>query len=84
MVESSIRGGFDRFELQPGSITFYVGTRRSISPIGYDIHGYLSGDYRAAPTVVRNAYQPDEIAVAKPKTLGLVQPCERIRRFTRL
>ena len=42
------------FEILPGAITFYVGNRRHISNIVYDIHGFLPGTYRAAPTVIRN------------------------------
>ena len=50
-------------------ITFYVGNRRHVEPIRYEVRGYLPGSYRAAPTVVRNAYRPDQIAVATPKPL---------------
>ncbi len=44
VIESSIRGGFERFELAPGSITFYIGNRQHVEDIHYDVHGYLPGD----------------------------------------
>ncbi|MCO6453957.1 MAG: tetratricopeptide repeat protein [Pirellulaceae bacterium] len=72
VVEGSLRGGFERYELQPGSITFYLGGRRSIEPITYELHGYLPGSYRAAPTVVHNAFQQDQIAVSKPLALEVL------------
>jgi TolA-binding protein len=72
VVESSIRGGFERFEIQAGSITFYVGGRRHIEPIEYDLVGYLPGNYHAAPTQVRNAYRPDQFAVAPAKELRVL------------
>ncbi|MGC4005430.1 MAG: alpha-2-macroglobulin family protein [Pirellulales bacterium] len=64
VVEQSIRGGFERYELGAGSITFYVGSRRYVETITYDIHGYLPGSYRDSPTIVRNAYRLDDLAVA--------------------
>ena len=70
IVEQSVRGGFERFEISPGAITFYIGNRRRVETISYEIRGYVPGDYRAAPTVVRNAYRPDAMAVAAPKPLG--------------
>ena len=72
VIESSIRGGFERFEITPGAITFYVGTRRYVPKIHYWLHGYLPGSYRAAPTVIRDAYQPGRLAVAKAKSLSVL------------
>jgi alpha-2-macroglobulin len=71
VVEQSVTGGFDRFELAPGAITFYVGNRRAIEPICYEVYGNLPGEYRAAPTVVRNAYRPEQMAAAEPKSLSV-------------
>src|SRR5262249_4271740 len=72
VIENSISGNFDRYELTPTGITFYVGARRDVGVIGYDLHGYLPGKYRATPTIVRNAYRPDQMAVAKPQTLTVL------------
>lgn len=72
VIESSITGNFERFEVGAGAITFYVGSRRSIGTIGYDLHGYLPGDYRTTPTIVRNAYRLDQMAVAKTKDMKVL------------
>ncbi|HEY2148044.1 MAG TPA: hypothetical protein VGH32_08915, partial [Pirellulales bacterium] len=72
VIENSIAGGFERYEINPGSITFYIGGRAYIDPIRFDVHGYLPGDYRAAPTVIRNAYRPDQMAAAEPKKLAVL------------
>ena len=72
VIENSIAGGFERYEINPGSITFYVGGRAYIDPIRFDVHGYLAGDYRAAPTVIRNAYRPDQMAAAEAKKLTVL------------
>lgn len=72
VIEKSVQGGFERFEIGPGAITFYVGTRRFVEPIRYELHGYLPGSYRAAPSLIRNAYRPDQLAVSTPKPLAVL------------
>jgi alpha-2-macroglobulin len=72
VVESSIKGGFERFELGAGTITFYVGTRHYMDPIRFEVHGYLPGQYRAAPTMVRNAYRLDDLAVSSVQSLKVL------------
>ena len=69
VVENSVHGGFERFELSPGAITFYVGNRRHVGAIQYEMYGYSPGIYRTVPTVVRNAYRPEQLAAAEPKSL---------------
>ena len=72
VIEKSVRGGFERFELSPGAITFYVGSRRHVETIHYELHGYLPGQYRAGPTLIRNAYRPEQLAVAGPQALAVL------------
>jgi uncharacterized protein YfaS (alpha-2-macroglobulin family)/tetratricopeptide (TPR) repeat protein len=72
VIEQSITGGFERYEISPGMITFYVGTRRYIDTIRYEVHGYLPGKYRAVQTVVRSAYRPDQFVAAAVKELAVL------------
>lgn len=72
VIEQSITGGFERYELSPGMITFYVGTRRYIEGIRYEVHGYLPGKYRALPTVVRSAYRPDQFVITSVKEMAVL------------
>ena len=72
VVPNSIRGPFERYEIGTDAITFYVGARNGIGSIRYELHGYLPGSYRAAPTVVRDAYAPGQLAVAKVKPLTIL------------
>ena len=65
VIESSITGGFERYELGAGQITFYIGDRPSVTPIQFDVHGYLPGQYKVGPSVVRNAYRLDQMAVSE-------------------
>jgi len=72
VIENSVRGGFDRFGISPGAITFYIGARRHPGTIRYDVHGYVPGKYRVIPTLIRNAYRPDELAVSTTKSLTVL------------
>ena len=74
VVEDSVTGGFERFELSPGAITFYLGTRRHVEAIRFQLHGYLPGQYRAAPTQVRNAYRPEQLVICPAKPLAVLPP----------
>jgi len=72
VIEQSVRGPLEHFEIAPGAITFYVGDRRDVGTIRYELYGYLPGEYRAAPTVIRNAYHPGQLAISKTKSLAVL------------
>jgi hypothetical protein len=72
VIERSVQGGFERFDIGPDAITFYVGTRPYPGMIRYELYGYLPGKYRAVPTCVRNAYRPEQLAVAAAKPLDVL------------
>jgi len=77
VIEKSVTGPFERFEISPGAITFYIGSRHYIGTIRYELVGYLPGRYRAGPTVVCNAHRLDQIAVAELKSLDVLRPGEK-------
>ena len=72
VVPNSIRGPFERYEIGPDSITFYVGARRGIGTLRYDLRATLAGAYRVGPTVVRDAYAPGQLAVAPARPLTVL------------
>ncbi len=72
VIEQSVTGPFERFELTPGEITFFIGSQKFPAPIQFDVHGYLPGEYRAGPTAVRNAYRPEQLAVADVRRLAVL------------
>ena len=71
VIERSITGNFERFEILPGEILFYVGASRQAN-IRYQIIGVSQGNYRAGPTVVRNSFRLDQMAVAKARPLRIL------------
>ncbi|HQU41753.1 MAG TPA: tetratricopeptide repeat protein, partial [Pirellulales bacterium] len=72
VIEQSVSGAFERFELTRGEITFFIGSERWPGAIEFDVHGYLPGEYRAGPTAMRNAYRPDQLAVADARQLTVL------------
>ena len=72
VIESSLRGEFDSYAIDAGAITFYVGNRRQPGKINYELWGDSPGQYLVPPTVVRNAYRPQDLAVASAKTLTVL------------
>ena len=72
VVPDSVQGPFERYEISPGEITFFIGRRHGIGSIHYDLLGYLPGKYRAGPTALMDAYRPDDMRVSKTKDLQIV------------
>lgn len=72
VLEKSITGQFDRYEVGPGYITFYVGNRIEANEIRFDLYGYTAGKYRTAPTIVRNFYDPERMMVTQPHPLTVL------------
>lgn len=68
----SIQGQFERYEIAPGSITFYIGDRPHTGTIQFSLVGYLPGQYKNVPSFVRSFYQPEKIAVAKGLPLDVL------------
>lgn len=72
VLTDSITGEFDRYELEPGQITFYIGDRPNSRNLSFTIVGQIAGGYRAAPTVARSFYEPQRIVVASPVALDVL------------
>ncbi len=77
VIEKSVIGPFERYEIGPGEITFYVGSRTGLGTIHYELYGYVPGSYRVAPTIVRNAYRPEQLLVAARKELAVLPQGEK-------
>jgi len=72
VIERSISGDFERYEITLGAIIFYLGNRPHGGTIRYQLYGYLPGAYRVGPTMVRDAHSLDRMAVAEPKSLAVL------------
>jgi tetratricopeptide (TPR) repeat protein len=77
VLEKSVTGQFDRYEVGPGYITFYVGNRNQPNEIRFDLYGYTTGKFRTAPTIVRNYYDPARMMVTQARTLAVLATGEK-------
>ncbi len=75
--EDSISGAFERYEIVPGAIRFFVGQRVGRFDLKYGLVGYEPGEYRAVPTSVRSHDVPDRMAVSKPTPLTVLARGEK-------
>ena len=72
VLPDSIQGAFERYEITPGAITFYLGDRPYPGMIRFSLVGYLPGQFRNSPSVLRSFYQPERIAVASDLPLTVL------------
>ena len=72
VVAGSVTGPFEHHEITPGGITFYVGDRRQLGTIRYELRGSVAGQYRAAPTIIRNAYRPEQMVAVDAVQLAVI------------
>ncbi|MHC2069702.1 tetratricopeptide repeat protein [Bremerella sp. T1] len=69
---SSISGSFERYEIHPGYLLFYLGPSRSSRYLTYELVGIQPGDYYTAPTLAQDIYQPESLAVGAAKSLNVL------------
>jgi hypothetical protein len=79
VLPESIRGSFDYYELGDGVIRFFY--RPTVHPgeVHYRIIGYLPGNYRAFPSVLRSMYEPENVALSQIKDLTVLAKGEKSR-----
>ena len=77
VIDHSVGGGFERYELSPGAITFYIGSRRKVEPIRYEVYGYLPGDYRAATRWSATPTGPSYLPSRRRRRWGCCRPGAR-------
>jgi hypothetical protein len=65
VLDGSVNGAFERYEIEPGRITFFIGDRRHPGDIHYSLVGYIPGKYRVPQSIVRSFSDPSLFAVAE-------------------
>ena len=77
MLDGSVSGQFERFEIGPGSITFYIGAPRHPGDIRYTLVGYVPGEFRVAQSLLRSFYDPSQMAISEVKALAVLAAGEQ-------
>lgn len=72
VLQESVQGSFERFEIEPGRINFFIGSQRNPGNIQYTLVGYVPGQFRTAPSLLRNYFDPSAFAIAEAKSLQVV------------
>lgn len=69
---SSISGNFERYEIHPGYILFYLGPSRGSRYFNYELVGIQPGNYYTGPTLAQDVYRPESLAVGESKSLKVL------------
>jgi uncharacterized protein YfaS (alpha-2-macroglobulin family)/outer membrane protein assembly factor BamD (BamD/ComL family) len=77
VLDGSVTGPFERYEVSPGKITFYVGAPRYPGDIRYTLVGYVPGSFRTAQSLLRSFYDPSQMAIADAKSLTVLPSTEQ-------
>ncbi|GAA4459983.1 tetratricopeptide repeat protein [Novipirellula rosea] len=72
VLDGSVSGQFERFEIEPGHITFYIGDRNYPSDIKYTLVGSIPGNFRAAQSILRSFYEPSLFSISEVKALEVL------------
>lgn len=84
VLDGSISGSFERYEIEAGRINFYLGDQPHLSDLSYTLVGYVPGSYKTVPTALRDFYDPSRLAVGTAKDLTVLDASESSRDDYRL
>ena len=73
VLRETIAGEFDSFEVQDGTLVFFIGARRSSGRLRFSLLGSMPGDDRVLPPVLSSAYDPDVLVVGKAGSLTILE-----------
>jgi tetratricopeptide (TPR) repeat protein len=77
LIEGSVQTSASSYNLADGVLTFYFAPDQNPGGIQYDVYGYLPGQYRALPALVRSAYEPLRFHLGQPGNLKVLAPGEK-------
>ena len=76
LVDGSISGSHKHHEIDGNKITMYFPTGHTANDFSYQLIGYASGEYRALPTVIRDAVNTSRMRIGSAATLTVLAPGE--------
>ena len=77
LVDNSISGSHEYYEVGDGMITFYYPPYKRVQDYHYQLVSYVPGAYRALPTVIRDAMKPGDMRISKASSLEVLAPGEK-------
>ena len=79
LVEDSISGQYQHYEVGDGIITFYYPPGTYMRDYRYQLVSYAPGVYRALPTVIQDTMRPGDMRIGKATILEVLAPGEKSR-----
>ena len=76
LVDGSLAGSHKHHEIDGNKITMYFPTGQRANDFSYQLIGYASGEYRALPTVIRDAVNTSRMRIGSAATLTVLAPGE--------
>jgi tetratricopeptide (TPR) repeat protein len=77
LIDGSVQTSASSFSLADGVLTFYFPPDQNPGAIQYDVHGYLPGQYRALPALVKSAYEPGRFHLGQTGEFKVLAPGEK-------
>ena len=77
LVNDSISGNHQHYEIGDSMITFYYPPGRYMRDFNYQLVSYAPGSYRALPTVIRDVMRPGDMIMSKADSLDVLAPGEK-------
>lgn len=79
VVEGTVIGDFQHYDVGDGVIRFYYGPRATFRGYSYQLVSYAPGEYRALPTVMRGIQSRDNMRLGPAASLTVLGPGEKFK-----
>lgn len=77
VVDGTVNGDFQHYDVGEGVIRFYYGHRDDFRDYSYQLVSYAPGEYRVPPTVMRGVQRPDNMRQGPAASLTVLGPSEK-------
>lgn len=76
VVDGTVNGDFQHYDVGEGVIRFYYGPRDDFRDYSYQLVSYAPGEYRVPPTVIRGIQSPENMRLGSSASLTVLGPGE--------
>ena len=77
VIDGTVNGDFQHYDVGEGVIRFYYGPRAAFRDYSYQLVSYAPGEYRVAPTIMRDIQSPDNMRLGPAASLTVLGPGEK-------
>lgn len=73
ILEPTIRGDFENYEMRDGKIFFYLGPKSAYDSIQFDLFGFLEGEYQILPPNLKSLFEPHRMSTGEAIRLTVIE-----------